>query len=293
MTSFEQAVQHIHSLLPAHLTPTIGIVCGSGLGGLASHLTERLDVDYNTIPGFASSTVEGHAGKLAFGKLANKSVVLMVGRLHYYEGHALDATTFPIRVMQKLGARTLIVTNAAGGLNPAFNVGDLCLILDHVAIPSLSGNNALRGPNESAFGPRFPPLSDAYPASLRQLALDAATAINLSHDILHEAVYAYVGGPSYETPAEARALRQLGGDVVGMSTVPEVIVANHSGMQVLGISLVTNRVVMRSATRVLKGRVAEESGAYEPPANHEEVLAASQARAVEVETWVTKIVDML
>lgn len=191
-----------------------------------------------------------------------------------------------------------IVTNATGALNPSYAIGDICLMLDHLSVPSLAGNNALCGPNMELFGPRFPSLMDAYPVHLRQLAVDAADAISLPRAILHESIYAYVCGPSYESPSEAQALRNLGGDIVGMSTVPEVIVGVHSGMQVLGISLVTNKVVMRSAKRVLPvddGSVQHLADGNEEcvPPSHAEVMANSQKRSDDLSALVSKIVELL
>lgn len=216
----------------------------------------------------------------------------MVGRLHYYEGHSLQSTVAPVRVMHLLGAKSLIVTNAAGGINPRFSVGDFCMIVDHISFPSLAGNNPLRGPNLESLGPRFPPISSAYSYELRQKAVKAADEISLSRDTLHEGVYCFVGGPSYETPAEIRLMLTLGGDLVGMSTVPEVIVAAHCGMPVLGISLITNKVVVKSSKSALNPE-PEGKCDYEPPANHEEVLAVSRARADVVKTWVAQIVSIL
>ncbi|HCJ33365.1 MAG TPA: purine-nucleoside phosphorylase, partial [Ktedonobacter sp.] len=203
--------------------------------------------------------VKGHAGRLVIGLLENVPVVAMQGRFHLYEGYPLQVLTLPVRVMRLLGAHTLIVTNAAGGVNPAYRPGDFMLLRDHINMPGLAGANPLLGPNDERFGERFPPLANAYNMELRELARSVAAV--WSEITLHEGVYTMVGGPNYETGAELRFLRAVGTDAVGMSTVPEVIVARHSGMRVLGLSLITN-----TAT----GSETEE-------VNHAEVLAAADA----------------
>ncbi|KAI9597847.1 purine nucleoside phosphorylase [Syncephalis fuscata] len=294
----QEAISHILSTLPSHAIPKVGIVCGSGLGGLGAQLTDATFYNYHTIPGFPVSTVSGHAGKLAFGEYGGKRVVCMVGRFHYYEGHEIAHTSFPIRVLHQLGVETLLVTNASGGLHPDWNVGDFTLIYDHLALPSLAGLNALRGKNEADFGPRFPGMTNAYPVELRRLAVEAANDISLPREWLREGVYCFVGGPSYETPAEARALRSLGGDLVGMSTVPEVIVANHCGMRVLAIALITNRVrasrgeLVLGADADIKAAEALEDSSIKAP-THEEVLAMGQERAKDLERWVKRILEKL
>lgn len=214
--------------------PEMGIVLGSGLGGFAEVMEETVSIPYRDIPHFPVSTVEGHKGELVFGKVNGKSVVAMQGRFHYYEGYSMQEVTFPIRVMQVLGVTGLIVTNASGGINPSYRPGDLVLIKDHL---NFMGENPLRGANLSSLGPRFPDLSEGYDLEWRQKALTAAREIGIHPQ---EGVYAAMSGPSYETPAEIRYLRTVGADLVGMSTVPEVIAANHGGMRVLGISCVTN-----------------------------------------------------
>ena len=217
------------------ITPQIAIILGSGLGGLIDHVQTDAVFPYEEIPGFPASTVAGHAGRLALGTLAGKRVVVMQGRFHYYEGYPMSLVVFPIRVMRSLGATTLVVTNAAGGLNPAFDPGDVMLIVDHI---NTMGMNPLFGPNEDTIGPRFPDLTRAYDPDLRQLTLDVARREGIA---LQQGVYVAWSGPSYETPAERRYLRAIGGDAVGMSTVPEVIAANHAGMRVLGLSAITNK----------------------------------------------------
>ncbi|KAG0225724.1 hypothetical protein BGW42_004124 [Actinomortierella wolfii] len=283
------------SPLPAALAkPKVGIVCGSGLGGLVNTLREKVEFNYSDIPGFVTSTVVGHAGKLVFGLLGEKATptVCMVGRFHFYEGFALAQTTYPIRLMSLLGVETLIVTNAAGGLNPAYQIGDVCIIEDHINLPGMTGNNPLIGPNMAEFGPRFPPTSDAYCPRLRRLVYEAAKKLNVPK-FLHEGIYVFVSGPSYESKAECRFLRQIGADVVGMSTIPEVIVARHCGMKVLGMSLVTNRAVIHRDVRSDPDAPPEVRPMEEKIASHEEVLEAANARALDLQTLVQHLVDMI
>ncbi|KAF9337127.1 hypothetical protein BG006_006157 [Podila minutissima] len=281
--------------LPEALSkPKVGIVCGSGLGGLVNVMREKVEFPYSDIPGFVNSTVAGHAGKLVFGLLGETNVptVCMVGRFHYYEGFALTQTTYPIRLMSLLGVETLIVTNAAGGLNPAFQIGDVCIIEDHINLPGMTGNNPLIGPNMAEFGPRFPPMSDAYCPRLRRLVYEAAKKLTVPK-FLHEGIYAFVSGPSYESKAECRFLKMVGADVVGMSTVPEVVVARHCGIKVVGLSLVTNRVVVHREIRSDPDAPAEERPVEEMIASHEEVLEAADARARDLQTLVNHLVDMI
>jgi purine-nucleoside phosphorylase len=214
--------------------PDIGLVLGSGLGYLADEVSEKVSFSYKELPHFPRPTVEGHAGQLVFGTLAGKNVMIMQGRFHHYEGYSLSDITFPIRLMASLGVKILVVTNAAGGINHHFETGDLMLISDHI---NLLGDNPLRGPNLSEFGSRFPDMTQAYCHALRCQANKAAIEKGIH---LRAGVYAGVMGPSYETPAEIRFLKTIGADAVGMSTVPEVIVAVHSGLKVMGISCITN-----------------------------------------------------
>jgi len=239
------------------LKPDIALILGSGLGDLAGEVRDAVAIPYAEIPHFARSTVPGHAGRLLIGTLEDVPVVVMQGRFHFYEGYPLDVLTLPVRVMRLLGAQTLIVSNAAGGVNPAYLPGDFMLIRDHINLPGLAGANPLVGPNDERFGERFPPLARAYDAELRALA--RSVAAKWPEITLHEGVYAMVGGPSYETGAELKFLRTIGADAVGMSTAPEVVVARHMGMRVLGLSLITN-----TAT-------GEETDVV----NHAEVLAAA------------------
>ncbi len=214
--------------------PDIAIILGTGLGGLAREMSLAAQIPYGDIPGFPLSTVESHSGRLLLGELGGKQVVAMQGRFHRYEGYALQQVTFPVRVMRALGARTLVVSNACGGMHPLWSPGDLMLIADHI---NLLGENPLVGPNDDALGPRFPDLSTAYDPGLRELAREVARELKI---VLREGIYVAVPGPNLETAAEYRFLRGMGADVVGMSTVPEVIVAVHGGMRVLGLSIVTD-----------------------------------------------------
>jgi purine-nucleoside phosphorylase len=224
--------------------PTIGLVLGSGLSSLGDAVTEADIIPFSQIPHFPLSTVAGHHGSLILGKLEKQSVLVLQGRVHYYEGYSMSQITLPVRLMHRLGIQTFIVTNAAGGMNPTFSPGDLMLIKDHINMLGMAGHNPLRGPNDETEGVRFPDMTEPYSAELRQLAHSVAA----EHDFaLQEGVYAYVAGPSYETPAELNLLRLAGGDAVGMSTVPSVIVARHAGMRVLGISTITNLAVPNPA----------------------------------------------
>ena len=216
------------------LRPSIGVVLGSGLGAFAGELTGRTDIPYGEIPGWPCSTAVGHAGKLILGKLGDVDVAVMAGRAHLYEGYSPAQVTFGVRVLRALGVRSIIFTNAAGGINLAYERGGLVLICDHI---NLQGSNPLVGPNDDALGPRFPDMSDVYAREYREIAKDVAAEICVA---VGEGVYAAMLGPSYETPAEIRFLRTIGADLVGMSTALEAIAANHAGMKVLGISCVTN-----------------------------------------------------
>jgi len=217
--------------------PTIGLILGSGLGPVADQVEAADTIAYGEIPHFPVSTVASHAGRLVIGTLAGVTVCVMQGRFHFYEGYDLQQVTLPVRVMKQLGIQTLILTNAAGGVNPNFAVGDIMLIEDHINLVGMTGNNPLMGPNLEAFGTRFPPLNRAYTRQLRQVveAVAAAQGISLQHG-----VYTWLSGPNFETPAEIRMLRAWGTDAVGMSTVPEAIVAHHAGMDVLALSTITN-----------------------------------------------------
>ncbi|HEY83630.1 MAG TPA: purine-nucleoside phosphorylase [Chloroflexi bacterium] len=219
----------------AQTKPQIAIILGSGLGGLADDVAVEAAFPYGDLPNFPVSTVVGHAGQLALGTLAGKNVVVMQGRFHYYEGYPMTQVVFPVWVMQALGAETLIVTNAAGGLDPVFDPGDVMLISDHI---NMMGDNPLRGPNLDDLGPRFPDMTNAYDPALRDLVLRVAATQNIP---VQQGTYTGWAGPTFETKAERRFLRLIGGDAVGMSTVPEVIAANHAGMRVMGMSAITNK----------------------------------------------------
>jgi purine-nucleoside phosphorylase len=216
------------------LRPRIGVVLGSGLGAFAEELTERTEISYAEIPGWPPSTAVGHAGKLIIGKLDELPVAVMAGRAHLYEGNTAAQAAYGVRVLGTFGVRTMVFTNAAGGINPALERGGLVLISDHI---NLQGSNPLVGPNDDSLGPRFPDMSEAYPREYREIALQVASDLCIP---MSEGVYVALLGPSYETPAEIRFLRTIGADVVGMSTVAEVIAANHMGIHAVGISCVTN-----------------------------------------------------
>lgn len=234
-----------------NIEPQMGIILGSGLGGFVDLIEEQVVIPYSEIPNFPVSTVEGHKGQLVFGKVLGKPVMAMQGRFHHYEGYSMHDVTFPVRVMQVLGITGLIVTNAAGGINGAYRPGDLVLIKDHI---NMIGDNPLRGANLSNLGPRFPDLSEGYDLEWRQKALTVAREVGIHPQ---EGIYAAMSGPSYESPAEIRFLRTVGADLVGMSTVPEVIVANHGGMRVLGISCVTNMAAGILSQRLSHAEVME------------------------------------
>ncbi len=234
--------------------PEIGLILGSGLGVLGDNLEDATTIDYADIPHFPVSTVEGHAGELVIGKLQGRAGALMRGRFHMYEGYEPERTALPVRVMKALGVTKLLVTNAAGGVNLGFSAGNLMLISDHL---NLTGRNPLVGHNDNALGVRFPDMSEAYSRRLRQLAKDTAAELGFS---VQEGVYAGLLGPNYETPAEIRMLRAIGADAVGMSTVSEVIVARHSGIEVLGISCISNMA----------------AGILDQPLSHEEVMETTE-----------------
>ncbi|TYQ16438.1 UNVERIFIED_CONTAM: purine-nucleoside phosphorylase [Acetivibrio alkalicellulosi] len=256
MVNMLDAIKEAASYIERKITnkPQIAIILGSGLGPLVSEIEENEELDYRDIPGFPVTTVEGHDGKLVYGKLAGKSIIAMKGRFHYYEGYDISKVVFAIRVFKAMGINNLIVTNAAGGINKEFNPGDLMIIRDHIG---LFAPSPLRGENIREFGERFPDMSKAYGEELVNLCKDAALKESI---VLREGVYAFAQGPMYETPSEIRALRILGADAVGMSTVPEVVVARHADMNVLGISCITNMA----------------AGILDQPLNHEEVIQTAK-----------------
>lgn len=258
--------------------PVVGIICGSGLSGLSDALEPpKLTVRYADIPGFPPHcTVAGHRGEVVFGVLAGVPAMCFRGRFHSYEGHDMKTVVLPVNVMRCLTVRVCIVTNAAGGLNPDYAVGDVVAVSDHLAIPQLAGKNPLIGPNDDELGPRFPATSNAYDDELRVTAQHAAAALGITFLRPH-GTYCFVSGPMYESKAECRLLRMLGGDCVGMSTIPEIVAAHHCDMRTLCLSLITNQVVM-----------AGDEGA--PVATHQEVLDAVAQRSVQMQTLVQQIV---
>jgi purine-nucleoside phosphorylase len=245
-------VVRMHLAQKPHLgTPRIAVVLGSGLGGFADALADAVELPYGDIPNFPCSKAAGHENRLVIGSLNGLTVAAMQGRVHTYEGYTTREVAFPVRVLGRLGIQTLVLTNAAGGINPEYRCGQLVLIRDHI---NLQGSNPLHGPNDERFGPRFPDLSEAYSASYRAIALQAARQLGIE---LQEGVYAAVAGPSYDTPAEVRYLRSLGAELVGMSTVPEAIVARHMSIGVLAISCVTNLAAGLSKTPITHQEVLE------------------------------------
>jgi purine-nucleoside phosphorylase len=256
MERITAAAQTIRARFPK--VPTEAIILGTGLGQLADQMTVDVVIDYADIPGFALSTVESHAGRLLCGTLGGRTVIAMQGRFHRYEGYTMHEVTFPVRVLRALGAETLIVSNACGGMHPLWERGDLMLIADHI---NMLGENPLVGPNDPALGPRFPDMSVAYDASLRTLARQVAAEQGVS---LREGVYIAVVGPNLETRAEYRMLRALGADVVGMSTVPEVIVARHGGMRVLGLSIITDMCLPDSLQEATLDEIVATANAAQP-----------------------------
>ena len=239
---FHEAANAIRSRF--RIAPQVGIILGSGLSALADEVEERQAIPYADIPHFPVPGIEGHSGRLVAGRLSGQSVLVLEGRVHYYEGYSAQVIALPVRVLQLLGTHTLIVTNAAGGLNPSFRPGDLMVISDHINLVGMAGASPLRGPNFDEMGPRFPDMSQAYDPALRALAHRVAAQLGLT---LHEGVYAHVAGPAFETPAEVRFLRLIGADAVGMSTASEVTVARHANMRVLGISGVSNIAISQSS----------------------------------------------
>lgn len=249
----------------------VAVVLGSGLGGFADDFEAAVKIPYAEIPGFAVSTVEGHAGSLVIGKVGSVPVVAMQGRVHFYEGYSMEEVTFPIRTFKLLGVKTLLLTNAAGGIDVELSQGALMVINDHL---NLIGVNPLRGPNDERFGPRFPDLTEVYSRALQEIAVEEARALGIE---IRRGVYAALSGPSYETPAEIHMLRSFGADAIGMSTVPEAIVARQMGMDVLGISCITNMA----------------AGISEEPINHEEVMETAERVRVAFTRLLRRIIGRL
>ena len=254
--------------------PHIGLILGTGLGGLAEAVQEPTIIPYSELPGWPVSTVAGHAGRLVIGELDGQALLVMQGRIHYYEGYDMAQVTLPVRVMQRLGIEILIVTNAAGAINPNFLPGDVMLITDNLNLVGMAGLNPLIGPNLDEFGPRFPDMSQAYDRRLCEMARKVAKEKSL---VLHEGVYAGLSGPSFESPADLRFLRTAGADAVGMSTVPEVIVARHGGTRVLGFSGISNKANLDGNTVT----------------SHEEVLASGSVIAPKLETLIRGVLRAL
>jgi purine-nucleoside phosphorylase len=275
----EFAIQEIDEMAEAvqdkvSLQPKTAMILGSGLGILSEAVENATVIPYQDIPNWPVSTVEGHAGNLMIGTLEEKDILVMNGRLHYYEGYTMEQVTLPIRVLQRLGIENLIVTNAAGGVNQTFTPGNPMLITDHINLLGMAGPNPLRGPNLETFGPRFPDMSRAYDRELGEIARQAAVDLEIT---LYEGVYVCLAGPSFETPAELRFLSSIGVDAVGMSTVPEVIVANHGGQRVLGISGITNK----------------SSLSGEKMTTHEEVIATGEILAPKMVKLLKSVVNRL
>jgi purine-nucleoside phosphorylase len=254
--------------------PRIGIILGSGLGRLADAVNKASLIPYQELPDWPTSTIVGHAGRLVIGELESQAVLVMQGRVHYYEGYSMAQVTLPVRVMQRLGIEILVVTNAAGAINPDYLPGDVMLITDHINLTGMAGLNPLIGPNLDEFGPRFPDMSQAYDRELSALARKAAAESGI---LLHEGVYVGLSGPSFETPADLRFLRVAGADAVGMSTVPEVTVACHGGTRVLGFSGISNKANLNGNTAT----------------SHEEVLAAGQVLTPKIETILRGVLRQL
>lgn len=265
----QKAAQYIEAKISNK--PEIGLILGSGLGVLADEIENPVKIPYEEIPNFPTSTVQGHAGQLVIGELNGKTVIAMQGRFHFYEGYTMDKVTFPVRVMKLLGVEKLIVTNAAGGVNESFTAGDLMIITDHI---NNFGTNPLMGHNDERFGPRFPDMSQAYDAHFITIAKDVAKKQSID---VKEGVYVGNFGPAYETPAEVRLARIWGGDAVGMSTVPEVIVARHSGMRVLGISCITNMA----------------AGILDQPLSHDEVIETTEKVKSSFLSYVKELVESI
>ncbi len=304
---FEETRAFLDAQLKDHprlKTPKVLIICGSGLGGLSELLKDdndnrKVTINYKDIPGFKPSHVPGHSGELVFGLLGKNStpVMCMLGRFHYYEGHSFFSNTLPVRIAKLMGVEYMIVTNAAGGMNESYVPGDLMVIDDHINLPGLAGQHPLRGLNLDSFGPRFLPLSDAYDFDLRLKFFQCAESLKIKRNI-HEGCYFYACGPTFETRAECRMIRTMGADAVGMSTVPEVIIARHCGLKVLGLSLITNAAL---ATRPESAKLASQNkktsvdivDQTEGMASHAEVLENANAAANDLKAIVELFVSTL
>ena len=258
--------------------PKIAIICGSGLAGLADLLDNPDVIDYTDIPNFPLSTVHGHKSRLLFGKLKEVPLMVMQGRFHHYEGYSMQLCGMPVRVMKLCGIEKMIITNAAGGINPGFKVGDIMILKDHINLPGFAGKHPLHGPNDDRFGNRFFALNSCYDRKFRTLASQIANELDVKEHV-HEGVYTMLGGPNFETVAELRMLRKCGVDAVGMSTIPEVLVASHCGIRVLAFSLITNECVL------------DEN--REEGANHTDVIQAAKNREIVLQNFVSKLVKKI
>jgi purine-nucleoside phosphorylase len=260
MNELTKKINETLSVIRKHTTEnySVGIILGTGLGGLVKEIEVKHEIDYSMLPYFPTSTVESHRGKLIFGKIGNKNVVAMQGRFHYYEGYTMQQITYPVRVMKFLGVKTLLVSNACGGMNPDYRRGDIMIMRDHI---NMLGDNPLIGRNEDEFGPRFPDMSEAYNLDLIKTAEKVAKENKIK---VHKGVYVAVPGPNLETKAEYHFLRAIGADVVGMSTIPEDIVANHMGMKVLGISIITDECFPETLKKVNVEEIIAAAMAAEP-----------------------------
>ena len=269
---YERA-EHAARIIRARISsqPRIAVVLGSGLGAFADDFEEPITIPYQEIPGFGRSTAVGHAGELVIGKIDQVPLLAMKGRLHYYEGYSLEEVTFPVRALKLLGLKTIILTNASGGVNVQFNPGTLMVITDHL---NLMGDNPLRGPNDERFGPRFPDMSAVYSPALQEIVMEEAREMGID---IRRGVYAALTGPSYETPAEIHLMRNCGADAVGMSTVPEAIVARHMDLEVLGISCVTNLA----------------AGVTDEPISHEDVMATGNRVSATFTQFLRRVVVRL
>lgn len=268
----DKATKFIRSKIKVE--PKIGLVLGSGLGGLAEDVKNPVIIPFKEIPHWPVSTIQGHVGHLLIGELYGKPAMVMQGRVHYYEGYPMDQVTFPIRVMQRLGVQTIILTNAAGATNPDYTPGDVMVLKDHIALIGMAGLNPLRGPNLDEFGPRFPDMSQPYDRELIKLAQKVAKDNKVK---LHEGVYVCLSGPSFESPADLRFLRGIGADAVGMSTVPETIVARHGGTRVLAFSGISNKANLDGSTET----------------THEEVLQAGKLIVPKLSSIIRGVIETM
>jgi len=273
---YEIAAKYLLNAVPNR--PLVGVICGSGLSGLSNCVENPKTVYFHDIPGFPLATVPGHKGELVFGTINGIEVMVMRGRFHFYEGNSMTNVVMPVRCMRLMGVKMLLVTNAAGGLNPSYNVGDIGIIQDHFGLPIVTGQNPLIGLNDDGLGPRFPALSDTYDSHLQSLVVANAKTLGFDKFVHQECTYCFVTGPAYESRAECRFLRSVGGDMVGMSTVPEIVAAKHVGMKVLGLSLITNKVVIEKTKDTVH-------------ASHEEVLEAVRSSGLRVEAIVKKLIS--